>query len=162
MKHLLSILAITVATVLAPAGAWAGQAVVTFANTEDFTDFPDRNNDGNELLKALSEHFIKQAAKLPATQELKIEVLDIDLAGTIKPNFRNPRDIRVVKGRTDGPIITVRFTLSENGQVLKSGEEQLRDIAFLQRSNRFYTDDPLRYEKKMVDDWMQERFGISL
>lgn len=162
MKTLISALALAGAAVLAPAIASAGQAVVTFNNPEDYTDFPDRNGDGGELMKALSDHIIKLAAGLPPSQELKIEIRDIDLAGTVKPNFRQPRDIRVVRGRTDWPAMTISFTLSENGQVIKSGEEKLNDLTFLQRSNRYYPDDALRYEKKMLDHWMQERFGVAL
>ena len=161
MKTLISALALAGAAALAPATASAGQAVVTFNNPEDYTDFPDRNGDGDDLMKALSDHIIKLAAGLPASQELKIEIRDIDLAGTIKPNFRQPRDIRVVTGRADWPAMTISFTLSENGQVIKSGQEKLHDLSFLQRSNRYYPDDSLRYEKKMLDQWMQERFGVA-
>lgn len=161
MKTLISALALAGAATLTPLAATAGQAVVTFNNPEDFTDFPDRNGDGAELMKELSDHFIKLAAKLPASQELKVEIRDIDLAGTVKPNFRQPRDIRIVRGRTDWPAMTISFTLSENGQIIKSGEEKLHDATFLQRSNRYYPEDALRYEKKMLDNWMQERFGVT-
>jgi hypothetical protein len=161
MKNLISALALAGMAALVPLTATAGKAVVTFNNPEDYTDFPDRNGDGGELMKELSDHIIKLAASLPPAQELKIEFRDIDLAGTVKPNFRQPRDIRVVRGRTDWPAITVSFTLSENGQVIKSGAEVLNDMTFLQRSNRYYPEDALRYEKKMLDQWMQERFGIS-
>lgn len=160
MKTMISTLALAGVAALAPVAATAGQAVVTFNNPEDYTDFPDRNGDGAELMKALSGHLIKLAAGLPPAQELKIEIRDIDLAGTVKPNFRQPRDIRIVRGRTDWPAMTISFTLSENGQVIKSGEEKLHDATFLQRSNRYYPDDALRYEKKMLDNWMHERFGL--
>lgn len=87
-------------------------------------------------------------------------MLDIDLAGGIKPNFRTPTDIRVRRGRGDGPEMKLRFALSENGKLLKSGEETLRDSNYLQRSNRYYRDDELRFEKQMIDDWMRDRLGM--
>lgn len=160
MNTLIRTLALAGLTALAPLSATAGQAVVTFSNPETFTDFPDMDSDRQELIRKMADHFIKQAARLPATQELKIEVLDVDLAGDVRPGFRFPRDIRVVRGRTDWPAMNIRFTLTENGRVIQSGEERLDDKAFLQRSNRYYPDDALRYEKKMVDDWMRKRFGV--
>ena len=160
MNTLIRTLALAGVTALTSLSATAGQAVVTFSHPENYSDFPDMDSDRQELLKKLANHFIKQAAKLPASQELKVEVLDVDLAGDLRPGFRFPRDIRVVRGRIDWPKMTVRFTLTENGRVVQSGEEQLNDMAFLQRNNRYYPDDPLRYEKNMVDDWMRKRLGL--
>lgn len=160
MNTLIRTLAIAGVTALTSLSATAGQAVVTFMHPETYTDFPGMDADRQELQKKFADHFIKQAAKLPASQELKIEILDIDLAGEVRPGFRFPRDIRVLKGRVDWPKMTLRYTLTDNGQVVKSGEEKLSDMAYMQRTGRYYQDDPLRFEKKMVDDWLRERFGI--
>ena len=35
-------------------------------------------------------------------------------------------------------------------------------MRYLQRSNRHYGDEELRYEKQMIDDWLRERFGVQL
>ena len=160
MNTLIRNLVLAGVTALASVGATAGQAVVTFSHPETYTDFPDMDADRQELFKKFADHFIKKAAKLPASQELKVEVLDINLAGELRPGFRFPRDIRIVRGQADWPTMRLRYTLTENGQVVKSGEERLSNMAYLQHSHRYYPDDALRYEKKMVDDWMRERFGV--
>ena len=160
MKKLLPTFALACVTALAPVAATAGEAVVTFSNVKDYTDFP--YSESESLQKLIAEHCIKQVKTLPASVEIKIEVLDIDLAGDIKANFRTPTDIRVRKGRSDGPEMKVRFTISDHGKVIGSGEETLADPNYLTRSNRYYSTDELRYEKLMMDDWLQARFGASL
>lgn len=42
-----------------------------------------------------------------------------------------------------------------NGQVVSSGDAQLRDTAFLDRPNRYFNHYILRYEKRMVDMWFE-------
>ncbi|HEY1042456.1 MAG TPA: DUF3016 domain-containing protein [Telluria sp.] len=160
MKPMIRKLALAGATALVSLGAMAGQAVVTFTHPENYSDFPVYDADRDDLLKEMADHFIKQAARLPASQELKVEVLDINLAGDVRPGFRFRRDIRILRGRADWPTMVVRYTLRDNGQVVRSGEEQLSDMAYLQHGNRYYPDDPLRYEKSMVDGWMSKRFGL--
>jgi hypothetical protein len=34
-------------------------------------------------------------------------------------------------------------------------------MSYLQRINRYSTSDALRYEKKMIDDWFENTFGIK-
>lgn len=161
MKTLISTLALAGLAALSTS-AMAGTAIVKYVEPDNFADFPDAEGDGEELIKKMTEHISRLADKLPASQELVVEITDIDLAGTVKPNFRNPRDIRIIKGRVDWPAMSLRFKVTENGQVIKQGEDHLRDQGFHQRSNRYYPDDPLRYEKKMVDDWAEQRLGVTL
>jgi hypothetical protein len=160
MDKLLPTFTLALVTALISVGASAGEPVVKFTNVDDYTDFP--YSESESLQKLISEHFIKQASSLPANVDLKVEILDVDLAGDIKANFRSPTDIRVRKGMADGPEIKVRFTLTENGKVILSGEDTLSDAGYLQRTNRYYNNDELRYEKQMIDDWMVSRLGIKL
>ncbi|HEY1042455.1 MAG TPA: DUF3016 domain-containing protein [Telluria sp.] len=160
MNKLLPTLALACVTALTSVGALARDAVVTYSNVDDYTDFP--YSESETLRKLITEHFITQTKGLTPGHELKIEVLDINLAGDIKPNFRTPTDIRVHRGRADGPEMKVRFSITENGKVLVSGEESMTDTNYLRRSNRYYKDDELRYEKQMIDDWLSARFGLSL
>lgn len=142
------------------ATAMAGGATVTFIHPEYYADFPYMERERDELLKETADHFIKMAARLPASQDLKVEVLDYDLAGDRKPGYGFPRDFRILKGQADWPSMNVRFTLSENGKVIASGEERIRDMAYLSHINRYFTGDPLRYEKQMVEVWFRERLGM--
>lgn len=160
MNTLIRTLALAGVSALAASGATAGEATITFSHAENYADFPYMERDRELLLKDMADHFIKQAAKLPANQVLKVEVLDFDLAGDRKLGYNFPRDFRVLRGQADWPSMQVRFSLTENGQVIQSGEERLRDMAYLQRINHYFSGDALRYEKLMVDDWFRERFGV--
>ncbi len=50
-----------------------------------------------------------------AGQVLKIDVLDLDLAGTVRPARRGAGDIRIVRGGADAPHIRVRYALTAGG-----------------------------------------------
>ncbi|MGZ8294658.1 MAG: DUF3016 domain-containing protein [Telluria sp.] len=45
---------------------------------------------------------------------------------------------------------------SDFNQRQHSGEAQLQDTAFLDRPNRYFNHDVLRYEKRMVDTWFDK------
>lgn len=161
MKTLIRTLALAGMTALASAHAMAGGATITFTHPENYADFPMYRYDRSDLLKEMADHFIKMAAKLPANQDLKIEVLDFDLAGEQFPRIDYyARDFRILKGQADWPYMKVRFTLTQDGQVIAQGEELIRDMAYLNRMNRYFTGDPLRYEKQMVDDWFRQRLAV--
>jgi hypothetical protein len=141
------------------AGSAGAAVTVTYVQPERFTDIPFVTWEREDTLKALSEHFTKLGNSLPPGQDLRIEVLDVDLAGRAIPNARLGRDIRVLRGRADFPRITLRFSLEQNGQVLKSGEAQLSDMSYLDHVNRYFDGEPLRYEKQMIDDWFEKTIG---
>ncbi|WLI89586.1 DUF3016 domain-containing protein [Massilia sp. R2A-15] len=145
---------------LAAGGASAG-VTVTFAHPENYGDMPIASWDREQVLKELSDHFAKMSKKLPPGQDLRIEVLDLDLAGRIRHNFRNGDDIRVLSGRADWPRMVIRYSLESNGQVINSGEDQLRDMMYMDHINPYFDGEPLRYEKRMIDDWFKEKFGIG-
>lgn len=159
MKTLIRQLALAAAAALTSASALAGSATITFKHPETYADFPYQKFDRDDLLKEMADHFIKMAERLPANQDLKIEVLDFDLAGDLRPGHYYPHDFRILKGQADWPHMKVRFTLSQDGQVIASGEEIIRDMGYMNRLNRYFTGDPLRYEKQMVDDWFRHRLA---
>ncbi|TFW20780.1 DUF3016 domain-containing protein [Massilia arenosa] len=145
----------------AAAPARAGEAVITYVHPETFFDLPFATWERQDMLKNVADHFITEARLLPQGQELKVEVLDFDPAGRLHPSFRGGSEIRVVTGRADWPRMTVRYTLTGNGQVLASGEDQLSNMNYQMRINRYWDSDPLRYEKQMIDDWFKQRFNIA-
>lgn len=156
MKTLLKQTALAGLALLAAGSAWAG-ATVTFAKPEQFSDVPFASWERNRVLQDLSKHFDKLAAALPAGQELHVEVLDVDLAGRTWPGRWSNPDLRVMNGRADWPHMTMRYTVTQNGQVVRSGEETISDMSYLQRHNRYYGGDGLRYEKQMIDDWFKHK-----
>jgi hypothetical protein len=141
---------------LAVAGSASAAVTVTFSHPEKFSDLPFSPIEREQVLKDLGEHFASLSKKLPAGQDLKVEVLDVDLAGRIYPNIRG-RDLRIMRGGADWPHMRLRYTLEANGQVLRSGVDDLSDMAYQDRINRYSGGDPLRYEKQMIDDWFTEK-----
>jgi hypothetical protein len=143
-----------VAALLASSAAWA-EVSVTYVKPEDYIDVPRGEIDRQHTLKEFSEYFAKLDKKLPAGQTLKIEVLDIDLAGRLYPR-RNGDEIRVMTGGADWPRIRLRYTLEQDGKTLRSGEEQLSNMSYQDRLGRYSGSDGLRYEKQMLDEWFDK------
>jgi len=142
--------------VLLSAGSAVAGATVTYASPDNFTDMPFPNWERERVLKELSAHFDKLATRLPPGQDLKVEILDVNLAGELRPNFRGGQDLRILKGGADWPHMHLRYTIEQDGKVIKSGDEQLSDMNYLSQNSRAYNGDLLRYEKKMLDDWFKQ------
>jgi hypothetical protein len=141
---------------LAAASAAAGVSV-TFSQPEKFSDVPFTPWERERLLKDLADHFSKVGEALPSGYDLKVEVLDIDLAGRPIPNFHGGgTEVRILRGGADWPHMHLRYSLEQGGTVIASGEDHLRDMAYLDRISR-YTNEPLRYEKQMIDDWFKQK-----
>lgn len=152
MKNVIRQLAVGGLLVLA-AGAASAEVTVNYVEPERFSDLPFATWERDAVLKDLTGHFARLGAQLPPGQSLRVDVLDVDLAGREYPG-RGPRDLRIVKSHgADWPRIDLRFAIEQNGQVLRSGEVQLRDMAFMDRISRHTDNDSLRYEKRMIDDW---------
>lgn len=139
-----------------PASAATAAATVSYVEPDRFTDVPFTPWERERVLKQLTAHFDKLGASLPAGQELKVEVLDVDLAGQTKPNFRGGQDLRVMNGGADWPHIHFRYSITEGGKVIKSGEEKLSNMQYLNRMNHYGNTELLRYEKQMLDDWFKQ------
>jgi hypothetical protein len=115
--------------------------------------------DPDEWLGDLANHLRYRAERvLPEADHLKVTFTNVQLAGTYEP-WRGPRwdDVRVIKNIYP-PRIDLKFTLTDaSGAVVKEGERKLRDPAFMQRGTLNETD-PLRFEKRMLDDWLRSEF----
>jgi hypothetical protein len=142
----------------AAASASAGSAKVTFVHPEKFSDVPFSTSDRERVLEDLRHHFAKLAATLPANQQLNVEVTDIDLAGQVWPTRRG-QDLRIMKGGADWPRMSLSYTITEGDRVLKSGTASLSDMAYQQSMTRYGSDDALRYEKHMIDQWFKEKIA---
>ena len=88
---------------------------------------------------------------------LRIDILDIDLAGMYNPLRTGLANVRIMRSVT-WPKIRLRYSLSERGRVLASGEELVADQNY-QLQPVYNSSDPLRYEKAMLDDWIRMRFS---
>ena len=151
MKNVIRTLAASGLLALA-AGAASAEVSVNFIEPGRFTDLPFTEWDRKEVLKELTEHFTKLGARLPPGQNLRIDVKDVDLAGRMYPSRRG-QDLRVIRDGAEWPRIDLSYAIESNGQVVRSGDAQLRDMSFMDRINRSTGSDFLRYEKRMIDDW---------
>jgi hypothetical protein len=144
------------------AGSAAAGATVTFTQPEQFSDVPHSPWECERILKQVSKHFDVLAAKLPAGQSLKVEITDLDLAGRLLPHRLGTDELRVVGRGADWPHISLRYTITQGEQVIKSGEETLSNMSYMDRIhfNR-YRDDTLRFEKEMLDNWFKEHIAAN-
>jgi hypothetical protein len=152
--------------------------VVAQANVEIEWDKPEEYRDvrpSNESRKKfreatfehLNEYMNKLASALPEDQKLLMKVSDLDLAGQVWPISylglgHGGSDVRIVKN-IDIPRINFSYQLlTQSGQVVKQAEVKLKDMSFLDRSNRSFKSDSLRYEKNMLQRWFKKEFGTHI
>jgi len=136
------------------AGSVAAEANVSYINATEMTDVPRHYKDLETMEFNFTEHLNKLSGQLPAGQVLKVEFLDIDLAGDVFP--RVPvRDIRVTKGQADWPRIHLRYSIEQDGKVISSGEKKLADPNY-QMGFNMYQQDLYGYEKQMLDNWFRK------
>jgi hypothetical protein len=155
MKPLIRQLAFAGACLLAAGSAFAG-VTVNYVQPDKYSDMPFEPWERDEVMKNLTDHFQKLGKQLPPDTNFTVDVLDIDLAGRLIPSARSGRDLRVLKGTADWPHMRLRYTLEQGGSVVASGEADLSDMMYLQRLNRYFDGDPLRFEKQMIDDWFDK------
>ena len=136
----------------------AGTVQLSFVKPETFADIYDRTYSREQNLKALEQIITSAATPYVADgQTLKIEVLDVDLAGEVRPGAR-AWDLRILRGRADWPRITFRWSLDGAGAAPRSGEAVVQDMAYLQRIPPAFADTSLVYERRMLDEWFRQQF----
>jgi hypothetical protein len=138
---------------------------VVYVHPENFTDVKeayvttDRQRD--EYLKELKENIQDEAHNyIPAGQHLVLNITDVDMAGEFE-QWHGPRfdEVRIVRDIYP-PRVNLEFKLTDaTGKVIKQGERKITDIQFMDKPNTYFPDDPLRYEKKLLDDWFYDEFG---
>ncbi|MBZ2205751.1 DUF3016 domain-containing protein [Massilia soli] len=157
MKTALKGLALASMLLMSAGSAMAG-VTVTFVESDKYSDLPFSAWERKEVLEEFSAHFEKLSKSLPAGVDLNVEILDIDLAGRI--HHRRANEIRVLRGGADWPVIHLRYSVVQNGTVVASGVERLHDMMYLDSMrNRYSSGDPLRYEKRMIDEWFNKKIA---
>jgi hypothetical protein len=144
---------------------------VQAANVEIEWKDPEKYRDirgGNEPQKSFEQRvinalsgFFQEAAKesLPADQSLHLTITDVDLAGDVEYFFSQfPSGIRVMRD-VYFPSIAFSYELKDaNGNVLKSGEENIKDMGYRFSGVIFINNPPFNYEKRMIEDWFSRTF----
>lgn len=140
----------------------AGSPVkVSWTDPAQFTDIRYSRNrweaERGDWVNDLASYFQKAAAKrLPEGQQMQVTITDIKRAGDYEP-WHGPRldDVRIIKDIYP-PRLSFTWTRTDaSGRVIDQGEQKLVDTAFLMSSTSFNDSDPLRYEKRMIDDWLR-------
>jgi hypothetical protein len=163
------VLAIGVASVSAATSAEQQDAAdarvqVTWTNPADFSEAKESNGSGlgreppDQWLGDLAKHLRYRAERvLPTGQSLQVTFTNVQRAGTYEP-WRGPQwdDVRIIKDLYP-PRIDLKFTLTDASGVVREGTRVLRDPSFMQRG-LLNESDPLRFEKRMLDDWLRREF----
>jgi hypothetical protein len=141
------------------ASAPAPRVTVNFVAPERYTDAGDRFGAGPGLRVTLAEvRRIIEGAALRAMapgDDLRVDVLDIDLAGFAHPGLSPVSSPRVVTDVTP-PAFRLRYDLRRGGRRIAGGDERVSDINFLfgARANR---SGAFAYEEGLLRDWVRKR-----
>jgi hypothetical protein len=114
-----------------------------------------------QWMESLGDRLRKTADRiLPAGQQLQVHVDDISLAGRFEPVHRpGQQDVRVMK-ESYWPWVNLHFALlAADGTTIREGEARLSDGSYLHRAVAADPNDPLRYDKRMIDEWLRKEFG---
>lgn len=111
-------------------------------------------------VEQLAQYLQTTAAKrLAPGESLQVTLTDISRAGEYEPwHGISMQDARVVRDIYP-PRISLTFKRSDaQGNVIEEGERKLVDSAFMMGSSTFGNSDQLRYEKRLLDDWLRREF----
>jgi len=156
-------LALRVAMVACLAGPASATVTVSYDGDPDlYVDTSDRGSDPRDVVMSLAAHLRELGDRyIPPSDDLRIKILDVDRAGTPRPNL--PTGFRVMRGDSDFPCIELDFRLSSGASSVQSAHERVCDRNYLRRTDRpglrYSSHDPLVYDKIMLDDWFRVRFG---
>jgi hypothetical protein len=144
-----------------------GQVEVEWDNPKKYRDVRATSGTSHKFrqstFKKLDEYLLKLAEALPDGHKLMFKVTDLDLAGQVWPaSFagfgHGATDIRVIKS-VDVPRMNFNYELlGVTGEVLQHAEVKLKDLSFLERGNRHFPSESLRYEKNMLKQWFSKEF----
>lgn len=146
----------TIVLVTMPAGA---TVTVTFVNPQFFTDIGDLAQDPRQTLLVIERYLKGLGDRYLSPQDtLRIEVLDISLAGRPRLSWNGNSVVRVMTGEADWPRIELRYTLESDGTTSTPAEETVVDTVYLRRLEWRYSSATLPYEERMLDEWFKARF----
>lgn len=137
-----------------------GVVEVRWIDPAGYADIGWGSFDRDQALQALAGQFAALSGRLPDGQVLRVEVLDVDLAGRLE--LHGARQVRVLRGRADWPHMTLRYALKSGDQVLQQGEANLAALDYLPGRAGAALREPLPYERAMIDAWFNETFGARI
>jgi hypothetical protein len=161
-----AILALGACTTAAPREKILPERVqVTWAPTAQLSEVRDNPSwrgwlKPEEWQRMLAEHLRKRAdAVLPPGERLEVAIDDIKLAGDYEPwHGPNLDDVRIMKDIYPPRLDLHYRLLGADGAPLRSGSNKLRDMSYLERTLPT-SSDPLRYDKRQIDEWLRKEFA---
>lgn len=114
-----------------------------------------------DWVRQLALYVRKRAAtELSPGQHLEVTFEDIKRAGMFEPGRVHLNSTRIVR-EIYPPRIQLSFKLTDTGgNAASQGERKLTDLSFMQNASTLDSD-PLRYEKRLIDDWVRREFKSS-
>lgn len=141
--------------------AGEGPVAVSWTDPSQFSELRFSGNRWEaargDWVRQLASYVQERAARrLPAGQTMDVSITDIQRAGRYEPGL----GIRYDSVRIMRDVYPPRMTLSvritdASGQVVAEGERKLADTSYLMNASTSSNTDPLRYEKRMIDDWLR-------
>lgn len=109
-----------------------------------------------DWVRQLAEHLQEEAeAHLAQGERLEVVITDIERAGDYEPAAGRGQDIRVIR-EIYPPRLSLRFKrVAGDGTIVDQGERKLVDMGFMTTGTGIFDSDPLRYEKRLIDDWVR-------
>jgi hypothetical protein len=140
--------------------ATAATVKVNFVDPQHYADIGSYGGiDRKRNLDEIEKIFQKLGDRyLSADQVFSIDVLDVDLAGRLEPWHNNAYDIRYMRDIT-WPRMKLRYTLEGAGHPPASSEETLSDPSYLDFPHARFSDEPLPYDKAMIERWFRKEFA---
>jgi hypothetical protein len=137
---------------------------VLFFEPKNFTDIGDgpmpSDSSRESDLTQIRDYLVRQGRYYVVEgQRLDISFTDIDRAGEFEP-WRGSRwdEVRIVKDIYP-PRMVLNFRLVDaEGNVIKQGKRELLDMAFMLKISLVDRNDPLHYDKALLDDWLRTEF----
>jgi len=111
----------------------------------------------------LSEHLRVRADRvLPPGEQLQVMIEDISLAGRFEPwHHSSAQDIRFMRDIYPPRMQLHYRLLAADGSVIRESDVRLMDAFYLQRAVVGNSTDVLRFDKRMIDDWLTRDFPAS-
>ncbi len=139
----------------------SGPVSVAWSDPAGFAELRHSSNlyeaASGDWLPQLAEYLRKRAEqRLGSGERLELTILDVDRAGEYEPWIGvNYHDTRIVRDIYP-PRMTVQFKHYDSaGMVVAEGERKLTDPGFLTNASPINNNDPLRFEKRMIDAWLR-------
>lgn len=137
---------------------------VTWGDPAQFTELRYSQNrheaSQGDWVTQLADHIAERTARaLPPGERVDVEILDVERAGEYEWAYGGwAQDIRVLRD-VYPPRMLLRFRrMDAEGRTIAEGERRLADLAYLMGPQPLPSSDPLRFEKRMIDQWVQKEF----